>query len=190
MTTPGQATFMERMLARFHDLVPDVPVMIIPQEAPPAMLGLSPAQVTHQTRIAMAAALDALHTLWPPATAGLPLPLTAETSWQQESGHTSTVLALAQASHSGPLLDAADRITAADSALVELGWITTRRGPDHTGPARLLARRGPTLAEVTAWTRPDAFTLRIHHGPVLVGAAGTELIATGTRTIALAPRRT
>jgi hypothetical protein len=177
------------MLARFHELVPDVPIVIVPQEPAPAAVGLSPAQVTEQTRTAMAAALDALRALWPHAAAGLPLPATAETSWQQESSHTSAVLALAHARHWGPVPDATDRIAAADHALTQLGWATTGRRPDHTRPARLLARHGPTLAEVTAWTRPDAYDLRVHYGPVLVGPAGTDLIATSTQTVTLTPGR-
>jgi hypothetical protein len=185
---PGEETtpFIERMLERFHELVPEVSVVIVPQEPPPTAVGLSPAQVSQQTAAAMAVAVSTVRELWPLAGAGLPAPATVDTSWEQESGYTASVLAVAHARHPDPVPDALDRVAAAERELQALGWVTTRRDPHPSRSLRLLARHGPTLVEVIVWPRPCAYDLRVHHGPVLVGSAGTALIAAGTQTISLA----
>jgi hypothetical protein len=183
--TPSRQQFMEHMLARFHEVVPDVTLVIAPQEPPPAILGLSLDQANRQSAAAMAAAVDLLRGLWLPATGGLPMPAAAATSWRQESGHPSAVLAIAHARHTGPVSGAAARTSAAGRQLAALGWATRRHDTHRQGCLRLLASRGPTLIEVTFWPRPGAYDVQIYQGPVLVGAAGADLIATGTQTIVL-----
>ncbi len=173
----SQQPFGERMFARFHQLVPDVDLVVLPQPKERAMFGVHAAQVEQQSAAAMSEVLRTLAELWPVLTCGLPTPPTVRTGWQQEDTHPSAVVAFAVARHDALPADRVRRVAAGHAALIEDGWDTRRRDPKFPRYLRLLAKRGRTSVEVSARSRPDSYIVEVRHGPVLVGRFGEQLLA-------------
>jgi hypothetical protein len=173
----SQQPFGERMFAKFHQMVPDVDLVVLPQPKEQAMFGVHAAQVEQQSAAAMDEVLGTLAGLWPTLTSGLPTPPTVRIGWQQEDTHPSAVVAFAIARHTALPADRVRRVAAGHAALIEAGWDTHRRDPRFPRYLRLLAQRGRTSVEVSARSRPDSYIVEVRHGPVLVGRFGAELLA-------------
>jgi hypothetical protein len=177
MSAPAGPPFEARLLADFHRLVPEVPVVLTAQPKRPSLFGVHAAQVSQQTGLAMDAALRTLGELWAPATGGLPAPATVRTEWRQQvGGYASQVVAVAVArQHGAP--DRVRRLAGAHADLIAAGWATRRRDPRFPRYLRLLAIRDRGTADINVRARPDTYTVEVRYGPVLVGSFGAGLLA-------------
>jgi hypothetical protein len=184
---PGDdPTFMEKMLARFHALAPDVAVVRAPQEPAPRLFGVFEEQVGEQSTAALATALGLVRELWPVVTDGLPAPARAAVWWTQQSSFTTELLAVASARHTGFVPGRLDRVDAAQRALAGDGWLVRRRDPQRPRYLRLTASRARTLVEVSSFTRPDAYDVEVRCGPVPVGRFGGALLGAGIEAVPFA----